>query len=154
MALILIVDDDEKVRDTLYDLLSTDYRCRTAETAEKALALLAAESYDVVLTDLSMSGISGVELLSLILQKYPTTPVIVVSGISDQEHAQGLIKMGAFDYVLKPFSLDVIEKSVRRALDYRRRLTDPSQSPASGPGETAGTPNTMEILKEDWERSN
>jgi two-component system, NtrC family, response regulator PilR len=137
-------------------LLSSDYLCRTAETAEKALALLASESYDLVLTDLSMAGISGVELLSLILQKYPTTPVIVVSGISDQEHAQGLIRMGAFDYLLKPFRLDVIEKSVRKALDHRRRLLDSSESPVSETGETHGSrpARSWEILKEDWKRSN
>jgi DNA-binding NtrC family response regulator len=156
MALVLIVDDDEKIRDTLYDLLSSLYHCRTAESSEKALALLAAESYDLVLTDLSMSGISGVELLSLILQKYPTTPVIIISGISDQEHARGLIKMGAFDFLLKPFRLDVIEESVKRALDYRGTLMGTSGSPDSETGETetARAPRTWEILREDIERSN
>ncbi|WP_411705288.1 hypothetical protein, partial [Edaphovirga cremea] len=49
-------------------------------------------------------------------------------GIGDQEHAQGLIKLGAFDFLLKPFSLEVVEKSVRRALEYRRRLTQAADS--------------------------
>ncbi len=155
MALILIVDDDEKIRDTLYDLLSPEHSCQTAETAEKALARLAIESYDLVLTDLSMSGISGIELLSLIRQKYTTTPVIVISGISDQEHAQGLIRLGAFDYLLKPFRLDVIEKSVRRALDYRRRLIgayEPSTS-ETGEAEAARAANNWKLLKDDRESS-
>ena len=119
---ILIVDDDDVIRDTLYELLSEKYVCQTAETAEKALARLKANQFDVVLTDISMPGLSGLELLGQVLQQYPKTPVIIISGISDQEHAQGLIKLGAFDYLLKPFRLEVVEKSVQRAIDFRRKL--------------------------------
>ncbi len=122
MALILIVDDDEAIRDTLYELLSEEYVCQTAETAEKALARLHSDEYDVVLTDISMPGLSGLELLGHVRQQFPHTPVIIVSGISDQEHAQGLIKLGAFDFLLKPFSLEAVEKSVQRAMKYRKRL--------------------------------
>ena len=60
---ILIVEDDDAIRDTLYDLLCDEYVCQTAETAEKALARLAIDSYDVVLTDISMPGLCGLELL-------------------------------------------------------------------------------------------
>jgi DNA-binding NtrC family response regulator len=124
MERVLVVDDDETIRDTLYELLSENYACQTAETAEKALARLEADTYDVVLTDISMPGLSGLELLGHVLQQFPQTPVIMISGISDEDHAQGLIRLGAFDFLLKPFSLDVVEKSVRRAIDHRRRLTD------------------------------
>ena len=123
MALILVVDDDDAIRDTLYELLSQEYLCQTAETAEKALARLEADTYDVVLTDISMPGLSGLELVGHVRQKYPETPVIIISGISDQEHARGLIKLGAFDYLLKPFKLETVEKSVKRALEFRRRLS-------------------------------
>jgi two-component system, NtrC family, response regulator PilR len=122
MAEILIVDDDDVIRDTLYELLAENYVCQTAETAEKALARLKANQFDVVLTDISMPGLSGLELLGQVLQQYPKTPVIIISGISDQEHAEGLIKLGAFDYLLKPFRLEVVEKSVQRAIDFRRKL--------------------------------
>ena len=122
MAEILVVDDDDLIRDTLYELLSPEYLCRTAETAEEAMARLEAETFDVVLTDISMPGLSGRELLGRVLQKYPKTPVIIISGISDQEHAEGLIKLGAFDYLLKPFRLETVEASVKRAIDYRRRV--------------------------------
>jgi len=123
MALILVVDDDETIRDNLYEFLSQQYLCHTAETAEKALAFLDTDSYDIVLTDISMPGLSGLELLGHIRQKYPSTPVIIISGISNLEHAQGLIKLGAFDYLLKPFRLEAVEKSVKTALDYRQRLS-------------------------------
>lgn len=128
MPKILLVDDDETIRDTLYELLSQDYFCQTAETAEKAFARLEADQYDVVLTDISMPGLSGLELLGHVRQKFPDTPVIIVSGIGDQEHAQGLIRLGAFDFLLKPFSLEVVEKCVRRALEYRKRLIEAAAS--------------------------
>ena len=124
MPKILVVDDDDTIRDTLYELLSEEYLCQTAETAERAFARLEADSYDVVLTDISMPGLSGLELLGHIRQKFPNTPVIMISGIGDQDHAQGLIKLGAFDFLLKPFSLDVVEKSVKRAVEYNKRLKD------------------------------
>lgn len=126
MLKVLVVDDDEIIRDTLYELLSEEYFCQTAETAEKALARLEAEPYDVVLTDISMPGLSGLELLGHVRQKYPDTPVIIISGISDQDHAQGLIRLGAFDYLLKPFKLETVEKSVKRAGEYRRRSLEGS----------------------------
>jgi two-component system response regulator PilR (NtrC family) len=124
MRRVLLVDDDETIRDTLYELLSEFYVCQTAETAEKAFARLEADEYDVVLTDISMPGLSGLELLGHVRQKFPDTPVIIISGIGDQEHAQGLIRLGAFDFLLKPFSLDVVEKSVRRAVEYRKRQAE------------------------------
>ena len=124
MQRVLVVDDDDTIRDTLYELLSDEYLCQTAETAEKALARLEADSYDVVLTDISMPGLSGLELLGHIRQKFPETIVIMISGIGDHEHAQGLIKLGAFDFLLKPFSLEVVEKSVKRAVEYRRHLSE------------------------------
>jgi len=124
LADILIVDDDEVIRDTLKELLSEHYVCKTAGTADDAFARLAEKPYDLVLTDISMPGISGLELLGRVLELYPKMPVIVVSGISDQEHVQGLIKLGAFDFLLKPFRLEVVEKSVRRALEYRRKLIE------------------------------
>jgi DNA-binding NtrC family response regulator len=128
MPLVLVVDDDEIIRDTIYELLSEQYICQTAPTAEQALARLELDTYDVVLTDISMPGLSGMELLAHVRQKYPDTPVIIISGISDQEHAQGLLRLGAFDYLLKPFRLEVLEKSVELAVAYRRRILDNSPS--------------------------
>lgn len=143
MSLILVVDDDENIRDTLYDLLSAEYDCQTAETAEQALARLEVDSYDVVLTDISMPGLSGLELLGTVRQKYPDTPVIIISGISDQEHAQGLIRLGAFEYLLKPFRIEVVEKSVKRALDRRRNLLK-----ASGVERGSNTGTDWNIVRE------
>jgi DNA-binding NtrC family response regulator len=137
MARVLVVDDDDTIRDALYELLSEQFVCQTAETAEKAFARLEADAYDVVLTDISMPGLSGLELLGHIRQMYPHTPVIIISGISDQEHAQGLIKLGAFDFLLKPFSLEVVERSVQRAIEYGRRVLEDSP-PETAPSKSDG----------------
>jgi DNA-binding NtrC family response regulator len=122
MAAILIVDDEDVVRDVLYDLFSEEHMCHAAATAEQALAFLNEQSYDVVLTDISMPGLSGLELLGRLRQEQPDTPVIVVTGIGDRTHAEGLMRLGAFDYILKPFSLEAVEASVARALEHSRAL--------------------------------
>jgi len=116
MADILVVDDDDVIRDTLGELLSTDYSCQTASTAEEALAKLEAHRFDVVLTDISMPGLDGKELLEKVLEMYPGTPVIIISGHSDHEQARSLMSRGAVDYLLKPFRLEIVEESVKRAL--------------------------------------
>lgn len=117
MAAILVVDDDDVIRDTLCELLSAEHSCQTADTAEQALAQLEAQRFDVVLTDISMPGLNGMELLNRVVEMYPGTPVIIISGLSDQEQAQSLMSNGAFDYLLKPFRLEVVEDSVNRALN-------------------------------------
>ncbi|HKR15676.1 MAG TPA: response regulator [Pyrinomonadaceae bacterium] len=119
MADVLVVDDDDIIRETLCELLSEDHACHSANTAEGALAKLEAQAFDVVLTDVSMPGLSGMDLLNRVVELYPGTPVIIISGLSDQEQAQSLIGLGAFDYLLKPFRLEVVEDSVKRALEYR-----------------------------------
>lgn len=123
MAEILVVDDDDIIRDTLCELLSQAHACQAADTAEEALAKLQSQAFDLVVTDVSMPGLSGLDLLNTVVRQYPGTPVIIVSGLSDQEQAQSLIGQGAFDYLLKPFRLEVVEDSVRRALEQRLTST-------------------------------
>jgi DNA-binding NtrC family response regulator len=125
MAEILIVDDDEVLRETLCELLASEHHCEPVNTAEEALRRLEAHRFDVVLTDMTMPGLSGGELLTRVLELYPGTPVIMISGLSDQDQAQSLISRGAFDYLLKPFRLEVVEESVKRAVVQRRTTQMP-----------------------------
>ena len=120
MADVLVVDDDDVIRATLLELFEENYQCQVAGTAEEALRKLQAQAFDVVLTDISMPGLSGSELLERVRELYPETPVIIISGLSDQEQAHSLMKGGAFDYLLKPFRLEVVEESVKRAVDHRQ----------------------------------
>ena len=120
MADVLIVDDDDVIRETLLELLEGNFQCQEASTAEEALRKLQAQPFDVVLTDISMPGLSGSELMQRTRELYPETPVIIMSGLSDQEQAHSLINRGAFDYLLKPFRLEVVEESVKRAIEQRQ----------------------------------
>jgi len=116
MATLLIVDDDNLVRETLHELLSASHECHSADRAEQALAYLDIETYDVVLTDLAMPRLSGRDLLSHIQEKHPTTPVIVISGMFEEDDAREIIDAGAFAYFAKPFNLEEIEAAVGRAI--------------------------------------
>jgi two-component system, NtrC family, response regulator PilR len=116
MATLLIVDDDNSIRETLHDLLSETYECHIADRAEQALAYLELENYDAVLTDIGMPGLSGREILKQIQETHPTTPVIVISGNSEEDAAKELLRLGAFAYIAKPFQLEEVEDAVVRAI--------------------------------------
>lgn len=122
MATLLIVDDDNLVRDTLHELLSEAHECHTADRAEQALAYLDIETYDAVLTDLSMPGLNGRELLRYIQAKHSDTPVIVISGLPEGADGKELIGLGAFAYFTKPFRLEEIEEAVARAIARKQEL--------------------------------
>lgn len=134
MASILVVDDDEIVRDTLYDLFSDEHRCHAAKTAEQALEWLDKEFYDVVITDISMPGLSGLELMGHVRQRFPETPVIIISGITDEEHARGLMNLGAFRYIIKPFRIEAIEETVKRAIALPEKPVSTTEEKAEGEG--------------------
>lgn len=121
MATLLIIDDDSFVRDTLHDLFSGTHECHTADRAEQALEYLEFETYDVVLTDISMPGLGGLEVLKRITERHPTTPVIVISGQPDAD-SESLLRLGAFDFFPKPFLLEEVEAAVQRAIDYRDEM--------------------------------
>ena len=127
MSTILIVDDDDAIRETLYDLLSDRYECQTAGLAEEALQYLATETYDAVLTDIAMPGLTGLELLLRVQQGNSGTPVILMSGKGVEQDGDALITMGAFAYVTKPFSLDQIELIVERAVEQKLFLRSPEE---------------------------
>lgn len=122
MATLLIVDDDNNIRETLRDLLGDTHECHTADRAEQALAYLELETYDVVLTDIAMPGLTGHDILKRIQQEHPTTPVIVISGNSQDEAANELLSMGAFAFIAKPFRLEDVESAVVRAIARSQEL--------------------------------
>jgi two-component system response regulator AtoC len=127
MATLLIVDDDTNIRETLAELLSSANECHTADRAEQALAYLEVENYDVVLTDISMPGLSGREVLKRVQENHPATPVIVISGNVDTDAETELLAMGAFAYLAKPFKLEVVEATVLRAIARRQELRTEAQ---------------------------
>jgi len=138
MATLLIVDDDNLVRDSLRELLSPSHECHTADRAEQALAYLDIETYDAVLTDISMPGLSGRELLKYIQAKHSATPVIVISGMfsaEDEDEGKEFLDLGAFAYFTKPFKMDEIEDAIERAIAWHQKLASVDQSQNTKSGE-------------------
>jgi DNA-binding NtrC family response regulator len=120
MGSLLIVDDDLTLLEVLSELFS-GMEVHSAISAEEALDRLSKEKYDVVVTDISMEGISGEALLGFVKTHSPGTPVIFISGSIDTERAERLKVKGAFDYLKKPFQLPEIYEKVALALEHRRR---------------------------------
>src|SRR5258708_19860958 len=119
---IMIGDDEEIVRNLFADYLGENYSCETAADAQAALELLARESFALVITDMQMPGLSGIELLRKITEHYKDTAVIIVSGIARTQRVMDAIRVGASDYLIKPCDLDVLTISVERALERRMLL--------------------------------
>ena len=117
---ILIVDDESGVREMFAAWLREDsYECKTAASAEEALAILANDTYALVISDMMMPGRNGVELLREIKARYADTAVIMVSGVDRPQRVRDALRVGAFDYLIKPCELDVLTLSVEHALERR-----------------------------------
>jgi signal transduction histidine kinase len=117
---ILIVDDEEDIRNMFAEFLRAQFDCVTAGSANEALERLAAESFALVISDVMMPGRNGVELLRDITSRYCDTAVIMVSGVDRIQRVRDALSIGASDYLIKPCELDVLLMAVERALERRR----------------------------------
>ena len=116
-ATILVVDDERSVVDLLSeDLAEEGYNCATAPTGEKALERLSMGSFDAMLLDLKLPGKSGMDVLKEAKLKYPETAVIMVTAAGDAQTAVEAMKIGAVDYITKPFELERVNSSIEAAL--------------------------------------
>ena len=119
---ILIVDDEPGILSLLHSQLSRQYECKSAASALEALEYLKEETYDLVLSDIVMPGMSGLELLQEISILSRETVVVLISGNLTIHSAIEALRRGAFDYITKPFDQEDVEASVRRALGHRALL--------------------------------
>lgn len=119
---ILIVDDEREITEILSDLLSEDYDCKTANSAEDALDRLAVSDVQLVISDITMPGMSGLEMIPLVKRVSPNTVVVMISGMQTVESAIGALRLGAFDYLMKPFDLRQVEAVVKRALEHHELI--------------------------------
>ena len=118
---VLVVDDEPDMVDNVARILKrASYQCLTTTDPHQALALVESERPDLVLTDLKMPGMDGMELLRRSHAVDPTLPVIVITAFATIESAVAAIKDGAFDYLPKTFSVDQLTVTVERALRQRR----------------------------------
>jgi ATP-dependent Lon protease len=117
-ARVLVVDDEEIARKNLDRVLTKeDYEVTTAADGETALRELDSSEFDVVLADLKMSGIDGMELLDRVRIRHPETRVIMVTGYATVPSAIEAVQKGAFHYIAKPFKLDEVRDAVKRAIE-------------------------------------
>ncbi|HEU4930692.1 MAG TPA: EAL domain-containing protein [Pyrinomonadaceae bacterium] len=121
---VLIIDDEEQIRNLLIDVLGNSYQCSDAGSAEEALAALAKTTFDLVISDIDMGGMSGLELVPRVHSLSPDTVVVMVSGNQDIEFAIKALRVGAFDYITKPIDLRHVEASVERALNHCNLLKE------------------------------
>src|SRR2546426_8166804 len=115
---LLIVDDEAEVRSVLNDLLGDTYQCSQAPSAEEALAQLRETNYELVISDITMSGMTGLEMIPHVKVASPDTVIVMISGMQTIESAINALRLGAFDYLMKPFDLRQAEAAVARALEH------------------------------------
>ena len=115
---ILIVDDEVEITEILADLLSQDYECTRAGSAEEALSRLQESVFQLVISDITMPGMSGLDMIPHVKELSPDTVVVMISGMQTVESAIGALRVGAFDYLMKPFDLRQVEAVVKRALEH------------------------------------
>jgi two-component system response regulator HydG len=122
---VLIVDDDAEMREALAGVFSADgHGCELAGDAIAALEVVDRQTFDVVVCDVVMEGMSGLELLDRFKRTHPALPVILITGQGGVRQAVDAVKRGAFEYVVKPFGGDELRRIVGRALDGRQHPTE------------------------------
>ena len=119
---ILIVDDEVEITEILADLLSEEYECLRAASAEEALARLHEGEFQLVISDITMPGMSGLDMIPHAKALAPDTVVVMISGMQTVESAIGALRLGAFDYLMKPFDLRQVEAVVKRALEHHELI--------------------------------
>lgn len=124
---ILAVDDQTIIADMVaLWLQESGYDCDVAASAREALVLLGQNKYDLMITDLMMPDMSGIELMTLAKEKFPNLAVLMATGVDDRKTAIQAIQLGAYGYIIKPFSLNEFLINVANALE-RSRLTRESR---------------------------
>ncbi len=115
---ILIVDDEPPSRDLCRLFLESDgYQVETCDRADKAIELLSKQKFDLVLTDLSMPDLDGVQLVKQVKYRYPSTNVIIMTAFGSVSSAVESMKAGAYDYITKPFPRELLLATIRRCLE-------------------------------------
>ncbi|HTV42720.1 MAG TPA: sigma-54 dependent transcriptional regulator [Candidatus Sulfotelmatobacter sp.] len=149
---ILLIDDDPGIRDTLQRVLGAEgYETIIEGRADSGLVRAAKEPFNVVITDMKLPGMSGLELVSQLHAAQPRLPIILVTAFGSTQTAIEATKLGAYDYLLKPFNIPHLLDLVRRAVDSNRLMSEPVLlgEPDAGRDSIIGRSEAMqEIYKE------
>ncbi len=124
-ASILIVDDNESQRQVIAFWLSEEHHeVSTASSVDAAIEMLAQKAYDLILTDVKMPGSSGMDLLTWSKEQIPEIPTLMMTAFGSVSDAVAAMKMGAFDYILKPITEDALKLIVNKALEHTRLVSE------------------------------
>ncbi|MFZ5979000.1 MAG: response regulator [Candidatus Zixiibacteriota bacterium] len=124
---IIVVDDEEIVLSLICDTLEDEeYYIKTASNGEDALALIEMEPFDLIISDIRMPGIDGIELIKRTREILPEIGVIFMTGYANLNSAKNAIKQGAFDYIMKPFEISEIRKAVKDAIRIKKEAEEKS----------------------------
>lgn len=122
---VLVVDDEKRIRDACTTLLTEEgIEVAVAENGDLGLTMIEQSHYDIILLDLMMPGLSGLEVLPRVKSLHPDTVIIVITGYATIEHAIEAMKKGAFDFIPKPFSPQDLRLIIAKATEYVRSLQD------------------------------
>ncbi|MFC1543288.1 sigma-54-dependent transcriptional regulator [Candidatus Neomarinimicrobiota bacterium] len=122
---ILVIDDEEPIRDSCHQILSKEgYQVDTTADGESGLKKIGKEAFGIVILDLRMPGLHGLDVLKTISEKFPSTVVIVITGYATIESAVKAMKLGAYDFLPKPFTPDELRFIVKRAGEKRELLLE------------------------------
>lgn len=122
---ILVVDDEESIREFLEIMLKKEnYEVTTAEDGLRAKEILAKKSFDMVISDMQMPNVTGIELLKFVRENYPDIVFMMITAFGTTETAVDAMKMGAYDYVTKPFKIDEVRLNIANALRSKNLETE------------------------------
>lgn len=150
MAKILVIDDQRSIRSTLKDILELEgYEVELAENGKEGLEKFSQAKYDLVLTDIKMPEMDGLEVLSNIMEKHTEAPVVMISGHGNIDTAVEAIKKGAYDFIEKPLDLNRLLITVKNAMDKRELVVETKKlkKKVARRYEMVGTSEPMEKMK-------
>ena len=146
---ILVVDDDRSIRHLLSEQLKAlGYRCATVSNGQEALARLAQQGVGLVLLDISMPGMSGLDVLRRVRADHPRTRVIMLTALADSSLATQALRLGADDYMTKPYTLKQLTSRVERALGNKAPLSEGKISDSSLRAEERMSIEEREVTKD------
>src|SRR5882724_1810736 len=148
MKPIWIVDDDRSIRWVLEKALAREnLPCRAFGAAQEVISELENDSPQVLVSDIRMPGVSGIELLRIVKRKHPALPVIIMTAFSDLESAVAAFQGGAFEYLPKPFDVERAVELIRRAVDESLREAHPEEAPTAVPEILGQAPAMQEVFR-------
>lgn len=147
---ILIVDDEEIMRNFLAETLRRKHiDVTTASNGNEALKILEKSTFDMIITDMKMGGMTGIDLLRKVKESFPSTLVVLITGFGSVENAVEAMRLGAFNYLIKPFTPETIEMVIAKAQDQNRLIEENRYLRQQIRKPHSGTPGNLDYTQDN-----